>query len=337
MKKISLRFNIIILTFTIVMFSCVPAKEFKALQESYMKCSDENEVLKTQNNELKVKSTEFEADAILLKKEVDKLLADSIKKSIEILNLKNNYDKLDRQYSDLQVAHEELLKGNAAETRKLLSQLEKQQEDLQKREDQLRIARDNLTKEKRNLDSLNKQLNERNKRLMELEKMVNQKDSIMNALRIKVSEALMGFDKSELSVAFKEGKIYVSLEEQLLFKSGSFDIDQKGISAIKKLGKVLEQNPEINIMIEGHTDDVPYKGSGLLMDNWDLSVKRATSVVRILLQDSKINPKRLTAAGRSEYLPVDPLKTPEARKKNRRIEIILTPNLNELYQIISSQ
>jgi chemotaxis protein MotB len=135
----------------------------------------------------------------------------------------------------------------------------------------------------------------------------------------------------------KNGKVYVSLDEKLLFKSASWDIDANGRNALKKLAGVLEKNTDIQIMIEGHTDDVPYNpGNGQLVDNWDLSLKRATTVVRVLLDGSSINPQRLTASGRSEYLPVDARKVADARQKNRRTEIILTPNLDELYRLIDA-
>ncbi len=134
----------------------------------------------------------------------------------------------------------------------------------------------------------------------------------------------------------KDGKVYVSLDEKLLFKSGSYEIDANGRNALKKLAGVLEKNPGIQVMIEGHTDNVPYNpGSGQLRDNWDLSVKRATTVVRVLLEGSTINPRRLTAAGRSEYLPVDARNASDARQKNRRTEIVLTPDLSELYDLIN--
>ena len=119
-----------------------------------------------------------------------------------------------------------------------------------------------------------------------------------------------------------------------MFKSGRYEIDAKGASALRQLIPVLEQNADINITVEGHTDDVPYRGSGDLIDNWDLSVKRANTIVRLLLDGTKISPKRVTAAGRSQYLPVDNAKTPEARQKNRRTEIILTPNMDELMQLL---
>ena len=130
--------------------------------------------------------------------------------------------------------------------------------------------------------------------------------------------------------------MYVSLDESLLFASGKTAVEPKGVEALKNVAKVLEQNTDINIVVEGHTDDVPMKGTGDIKDNWDLSVMRATSVTKILLQGANINPTRITSAGRGEFFPIDAAKTPEARKKNRRTEIILTPKLDELLKVLGN-
>ena len=171
---------------------------------------------------------------------------------------------------------------------------------------------------------------------MELQQILDRKDSAVNALKNKVSNALLGFEGQGLTVEMKNGKVYVSLDEKLLFRSGSYQVDPKGKQALNQLGTVLERNPDVNIMIEGHTDDVPYRGGGALKDNWDLSVMRATSVLKILLDNSRIEPSRLTAAGRGEYQPVDPANTAGARSRNRRTEIILTPKLDELLRILET-
>lgn len=319
---------------TILMISCVPARQFQEMQENYQKCMEETEIIKSENKGLTIQSTELASEISVLKREVNRLLIDSTNKAQEVRAIKDNLDKVDRQYKDLQIAQEELLKGNAEETKMLLQQLQTTQEDLQVREDLVRDMADSLEREKVGLEQLKFELEMHNKRLIELEGILFSKDSIMEALKNKVSKALLGFENNGLTVTRKEGKIYVSLEEKLLFASGSAEIGQNGVNAIRKLGKVLEENPEINIMIEGHTDDLDYIPDAAIKDNWDLSVKRATTIVRILLKNSKIDPKRLTAAGRSEFIPIDPQKTPEARKKNRRTEIILTPNLNELFEIV---
>ena len=180
-------------------------------------------------------------------------------------------------------------------------------------------------------------LNERSRRVNELEAMLRSREEAINAIRRKVTDALTGFDGKGLSISIKNGNVYVSMDDKLLFRSGSFEIDPNGARAVHDLATVLAQNPDINVMVEGHTDDVPYRPNGQLRDNLDLSAKRATTVVRLLLENKGIAPSRIIAAGRGESLPVASGKTSEARAKNRRTEIILTPKLDELMQLMQEQ
>ena len=316
--------------------SCVPTRQFKELQENHLKCNEERDRLKNTNESLTVNNTELGSTIEFLQLEISELVADSTKRSETLQELRRNYLQLDQRYSDLQKAQDELIKGNVEETKKLLTELQKAQEDLQIKEDELRELEISLNEKRENLDILNTELEERNKRMLELEEILYKKDSAVNVLKNNVSAALMGFEGEGLTIRLQNGKVYVSLEEQLLFGSGSTRVDPEGISALKKLAKVLEENPDINIMIEGHTDDVPYISDESIKDNWDLSVKRATAIVRILLEDSAIDPRRLVAAGRGEFMPVDPSDTDEARQKNRRTEIILTPKLDELFKILEN-
>ena len=316
--------------------SCVPISKFNELKKRSDACTEENAKYKADLENLQVSNTELKSQLDLLTKERDKLVEDTLTQCKSMKQLQQDNNKLEQQYHDLQVAQENLTKGNAKETTKLLSQLQTTQEDLQKREDQLRKAEWALDEKKKNLDALTLELDKKNKRVKEMETVLNKKDSVVNALKSKVSDALLGFENNGLTVKVKNGKVYVSLEDKLLFKSGSYEVNQSGANAVKKLAKVLEQNQDINVLIEGHTDDVPYRTENALKDNWDLSVKRATTVVRILLEGTNIDAKRLTAAGRSQYMPVDKGKTSEARQKNRRTEIILTPKLDELFKILDS-
>ena len=249
--------------------------------------------------------------------------------------MEEKYLKSKELYNNLLKIQNELVSGSDVETRRLLAELQQNQQELLNKEDYLRQLEDSLNQKKANLETLRADFEDQQVRLVELENILNQKDSIMTALTSKVSEALFSFKDDELTVEMKNGLLYVSMEEKLLFKSGSFEVGDKGKDAIQKLARVLETNPDIQILIEGHTDNVPFNGaSNLMIDNWDLSVKRATSIVRILLKGSEIAPSRLTAAGRSKYIPVDTNETTEGKQKNRRIEIILSPNLDELYELI---
>ncbi|MGB4292773.1 MAG: OmpA family protein [Bacteroidales bacterium] len=316
--------------------SCVPGTKYKSMQDTAKMYMNERDELKTENIMLAMERKELEARVQKLEEETKSMSGELTALRTERDRLKEEYNILQGKVNDLEKAREDLIKGNVTETRRLLSELQAAQENLQKKEDLLRQLEANLDMKKASLDELSYELEKRNARMAELEKILETQKRIVQELKNKVSEALLGFENMGLSVTIRDGKVYVSLEEKLLFKTASWEIDANGRNALRKLAAVLEKNPDIQITIEGHTDNVPYNPSGgQLRDNWDLSVKRATTVVRVLLESAKIDPKRLTAAGRSQYLPVDPRNTPEARQKNRRTEIILTPDLSELYNLIN--
>ena len=170
-------------------------------------------------------------------------------------------------------------------------------------------------------------------RLKTLQDMIQAQKDVMNNLKNSIANALMNYKTDELSVYTKDGNVYVSLQEKLLFKSGSDVVDPKGKEALKTLAQVLNSTKDITVLIEGHTDNVPIK-TNQFKDNWDLSTARATSIVRILTKDNSFDPSRITASGKSEFHPVKPNETDEGRANNRRTEIILTPDLNELYNLL---
>ena len=178
-------------------------------------------------------------------------------------------------------------------------------------------------------------LQKREARLKEVEAILKKRDEATNALKNKLQQALLGFQASGLTVDIRNGKVYVSLTDKLLFPSGSIIIDDKGKQALKQLADVLNKEPDINMAVEGHTDDKKVKNLGQIKDNWDLSVLRATSVTRYLTEVEMVDPHRLTATGKGEFQPIDSAGTDEARTKNRRIEIVLSPKLDELYNLIS--
>jgi chemotaxis protein MotB len=334
MKKLLFIFKMTI-ALIMISVSCVPARKFTTLEDSSKQTLNERDTLKTRNIYLSMSNKELEAKTESLEKEISALKQDFQKASDERDRLKEDYNKLLAKVNDLQNAQEDLIKGNVTETRKLLSELQTAQENLQKKEDLLRQLEQTLDTKKTSLDEMSFELEKRNARLAELEKILDDQKKIVQDLKNKVSDALLGFENKGLTVTMKNGKVYVSLDEKLLFKTASWDIDANGQKALKNLASVLEKNPGIQITIEGHTDNVPYNpAGGQLKDNWDLSVKRATTVVRVLLDGSKIDPKRLTAAGHSQYLPVDNRNTADAKQKNRRTEIVLTPDLSELYRLI---
>ena len=193
-----------------------------------------------------------------------------------------------------------------------------------------------LADQEKSLNDLNAKLAEREKRVNELQDLLNKKDQALNDLKKRIEDALLGFGKNDLTVSIKDGKIYVSLSEQLLFKSGSTAVDAKGVDALNKLAKVLEKQTDFDIVVEGHTDNVPIK-TAVMKDNWDLSVLRATSITRILTVDNSVDPKRVIPSGRSEYVPTASNDTKEGRALNRRTDIILSPNLDAVFKILNSK
>ena len=319
-----------------LLFACVPAKKYEELKSKQLACSEENAALKASNQNLEEQNKEMQLSIEELNKRINQLVADTSMIGTSLRQMTTNYDNINRTYQLLLDKNNELLAGNKTTTEKLMKELQKAQEDMQAQEDALRTLESSLHKKEENLQRLTAELDARSKRVNELEAMISRKDSLVTALKNKVKDALLGFENNGLTIEQKNGKVYVSLDESLLFSSGSYSVGSKGSDVLKKLAKVLEQNQDINIVVEGHTDNVPLNGKGDIKDNWDLSVKRATSVVKIITENSTVNPKRLTAAGRGEYLPLDMTNTADGRKKNRRIEIILTPKLDELFELLEA-
>jgi chemotaxis protein MotB len=316
--------------------SCVPGKKFREVQITSRQNMIERDDYKAENLSLSMQNREIEVKIDALEKEMGKIRQEFTLAEIERNKARDELNIITGRYNDLQNAQEDLIRGNVTETKRLLAELQSAQENLKQKEDIMRRLEQSLDLKKISLDELTLELEKKNATLAELEKILDTQKKIAQELKNKVSEALLGFENNGLTVTNKDGKVYVSLEEKLLFKTGSWEIDANGRNALKKLATVLEKNPNIQITIEGHTDNVPYiPGTGQIRDNWDLSVKRATTVVRVLLEGSKIKPARLTASGRGEYVPVEAGNSPESRQKNRRTEIILTPDLSELYDLIN--
>lgn len=251
--------------------------------------------------------------------ERDALCAGLAAKESENENLKADIRDLENQISEITASLNNLQKQYNDLTDKNLSQAEQYNKTLQAKTEEL------AAKEK--------MLLEREKALSELQQVIARQDSITKRLNDILHNALLGFNPDELSVEIKNGKVYVSMSDRLLFKSGSAAVETKGKEAIKLLAGVLNNNPDIEILVEGHTDNVPIKTS-VFKDNWDLSVVRATSIVRILTDEYKIAPTRITASGRGEYFPRDTNETSEGRARNRRTEIILSPKLDEIMQLL---
>ncbi|MFD2515567.1 OmpA family protein [Pontibacter locisalis] len=269
---------------------------------------------------------------VVSKKKYDDLLARKNALEIDKSNLEREKLTLEEQKALL-----EKEKANLQDER---AQLEQQKLEYEKSLAQAlkegKTLGENLNMSKSQIERLNADLKAREQRLAELQRILDEKEKAVANLRNRVSNALLGFNDKDLTINVRNGKVYVSLAEQLLFNSGSTKVDPKGEDALRKLASVLKDQKDVNVLVEGHTDDVPIaKGTVGMSDNWDLSVLRATEITRILT-NAGVDPQRVTPSGRSKYVPLDEAKTKEARQKNRRTEIILTPKLDELFQILET-
>ena len=302
----------------LIFSSCVSSKVHKDLQGQYDNLQAKNQKL---SNDLRETRSKGEKDLAALQGEYNDLKSERDQLQSDLKNTESRYESLKNSYDALEANSSTEIAENSKRNRELLAQLEEKENKL--RDEQAR------------LEKLQKDLASRSKRIDELEGLIAAKDAKMNALKTAVSNALTNFEGKGLTVEQRNGKVYVSMENKLLFSSGSWAVNAEGKKAVQQLGSVLAQNPDIAVLIEGHTDNVPYGGTGQLTDNWDLSTKRATSIVQILRENSGIDPFNLTAAGRGEYAPVTTNATTEGKAKNRRIEVILTPKLDEINQLLN--
>lgn len=264
--------------------------------------------------------------------------------------IKNNYNRQTKSIESLNAELRDLtekfvtLEATLEETE---DSLNRKQQNLEKLESSLDLLKQNsetalkegIVENETLLEKIAERENElanRMARVDELEDLIASQQQAMLSLKEKLSDALLNFEDKGLTVEARDGKVYVSMENKLLFRSGSWSVENEGKKAINGLGSVLADNPDISVLIEGHTDNIPYGGKGPLKGNWDLSTKRATAIVNILLDNPDILPQNLTAAGRGEYLPIAPNSSREGRATNRRIEVVLSPKLDEITQIINS-
>ncbi|MEE1174009.1 MAG: OmpA family protein [Paludibacteraceae bacterium] len=262
---------------------------------------------------------------------LEQLKAKATQQTDEVNKLSKELQRVQEDCTTMQNNNKELLEKlksskSKEEIQAMLSEIQALQSELMAREDA-------LFKAERDLQEKQNQLEAQNAKITELTALIEQQAAKMQDIKSKVQNALVGYEGDGLQIESRNGRIYVSLDEKLLFQSGKWNVDNRGKQAIRQLSGVLATQKDIDILVEGHTDNVPYGGNGHITDNWDLSVKRATAIVRILLENKELEASRVMAAGRGEFNPIDTADTKEARQKNRRTEIILTPKLTELLQL----
>ena len=292
----------ILFIITLCVTNCVSTKVFNDLESRYYKVKIEKN--KLQNSE------------------------DSLQQSL---------DKLDVKLSETQAYLE--ISRDSTKLGLKINELLNEELDLVKKNSTLKIQ-ENIAKNNALIKKIaikETELLSRTERIDRLEKIISSQKKILSDLKNRISEALLNYRGKGLSIKQRNGKVYISMENKLLFKSGKWNIELQGKQALMRLSKVLEENPDISILIEGHTDNIPFTSKGTMESNWDLSTKRATAVVKILLENNNILPQNLTAAGKSEFIPIASNTTIEGRAANRRIEIILSPSLDKIIELISSE
>ncbi|WP_367755917.1 OmpA family protein [Flavobacterium sp. WC2421] len=308
-KRISLGLLIMALS-----TSCVSKKIYTDLENKYTDLKKENRTLSDDKDALLKDKNQLELDQSALKTDLDKVKQERDKWLAENSALQSKMDLLQESYKALEKNSNEALQANMGKNRDLLAQLDAKGKALAIEQERL---------------------NKSSQRLQEMESLIAAKEAAMKKLKETLSKALNSFEGKGLTVEQKNGKVYVSMENKLLFNSGSYSVGAEGKKAVVELGKVLGDNPDISVLIEGHTDDDGFSSSGPIANNWDLSTKRATAIVAILSENKAINKQNLTAAGRGEFSPLASNATPEGKAKNRRIEIILTPRLDEIAEMLN--
>lgn len=301
--------------------SCVSSKVYKDLENKYADLKKENRQLADENGSLTKERNQLDLQAKDLQSQLDKLKAERDKLAADYAATKSNLDNLKASYSALEKNSSDALDSNLKKNRELLAQLEAKEKALAAEQDRL--------------NKLKSELQDRSARVDELEGKIAAQEAGMKALKDRLSKALNSFEGKGLTVEHKNGKVYVSMENKLLFGSGSWVVGTEGRRAVTEVAKVLAENPDISVLIEGHTDNDPYAGGGQIANNWDLSTKRATAIVAIIRENKGVDAKNLTAAGRGEFAPVASNETAEGKSKNRRIEIILTPKLDEISKMLN--
>jgi chemotaxis protein MotB len=303
--------------------SCVSKKIYQDLENKFAELKKERNALADENQGLKTDKTSLQSELDKIKAELDKCKTERDKLSSDYTTTKKSLDHLKASYAALEKDSNDALEANIKKNRELLAELEAKQKALAAEQDKF--------------NKIKKDFEANAKRLKELEDLIAAKEAAMKKLKETLTKSLKAFEGKGLTVTEKDGKVYVSMENKLLFNSGSYAVNEEGKKAVELVGKVLGDNPDLSVLIEGHTDNDKITGTltGGIENNWDLSTKRATAIVTILTANPKVNKSNLTAAGRSEFAPLMSNESAEGKAKNRRIEIILTPKLDEITKLLN--
>lgn len=311
--------------FLLALSSCVSMKEYESLQSQYSQANKSAALAKQELQELREENSEL----VRQHQAMTMTLSDMTDARQEC---EATLTSLNRAYAALQLHYDTTVEN-------YMQQITGKNRDLSKANKLLEQRNKELNQKERQMQAHQRELEERQQQMEQNQKAISDalesKQRELEVLRAAVSKALIGFADKGLNVETKEGKVFVSLEDKLLFASGSWEVSEQGVEALKSLAKILQDNPKLTIMVEGHTDNDAYHGSTAVKDNWDLSVMRATAIVKQLLKlGPKIDPARLVAAGHAEYSPKVKNISAANKAKNRRTEIILTPQIKEALSLL---
>jgi chemotaxis protein MotB len=336
-----LRLIIATLAFVVIEQACIPAKKFNDLQDKYYALQGEKLVkdstIKAMTDDYRFCKTEYQK----LYGEYLQLKEDSINIALAYQALKKNCDQINTELQSKLSDREKNYNSLIEDKQKTGAELMQKEIELERKRLELETKALEIAKKEKEImemgqknSGLTQELQKQLDRARELEAKLEDQKKQSEALKESIKKALSGFSSNELTVENRNGKVYVSMSDKLLFKSGSTSVDPRGVEALGILAKVINTNPSIIVNVEGHTDNVPLKGTGLIKDNWDLSLMRASSVLHILTGQYAVNPEQVIASGRGEYFPVSPNTTTDGKAKNRRTEIILTPKIDQLLQLL---
>ncbi len=317
--------------------SCVSLSEHENLQAKYNQTSKQFQLTRQELEEIKEENAILTRQNTALTSDYSELSSAKTRSDIAVDSLTRRIEKLRQHYDTTLENYMQQVAGKNRDLTRAQNLLTARTKELNMKEDELRIKEEEFAQQQ---ESFRLQRSEMIAKQAELQReeaamraRLEAKERELEAVRNSVTNALVGFADKGLKVETKDGKVYVSMENKLLFPSASWTVSKEGANAIKELSKVLEQDTTLNIMVEGHTDNDPYRGNTAVKDNWDLSVMRATAIVKLLLQHGPgINPSRIEACGHGEFAPKADNSTAEGKAANRRTEIILTPNLDKLLQ-----
>ncbi|MFK7757042.1 MAG: OmpA family protein [Flavobacteriales bacterium] len=333
MTKIFSRMALLAISGVVIMQSCVPNRKYQELTAEKNTVESDNIALREANEDLTTKYNETMSENDMLDEKLKGLKSDTTILGTSLRHMTEKYDKINQLNEIMTAKSSALLQESIDENKELLAELDITRQALLTKEDLLNVLEADLNEKEANLNQISSDLEEKAQRVSELEELLEAQQSAVNSLRDKVEQALLGFTGDGLTIEKKNGKVYVSLEANLLFPSGSTVINAEGKQALIELAKAIQDQSDLEIIVEGHTDTDKMSSASHPKDNWELSVLRATSVVKLMTSNSTLDPKILSASGKSEYVPVNP----SDKSKNRRIEIILSPNLDELFQIIEGE